>query len=81
MGSSSSKDPKQELTENGAVNSNFIVQESEYNVTKDVKIVLYLILVVLILDLAFKLYRAHKKKIERRVRRNINASLGSVAAV
>lgn len=81
MGGSNSKDPTQTVKENGAINSNFIVQESEYNISKDMKIVLYLILAVLVLNLIFKAYKMHKRNLMRRFRREATASRASVAAI
>nr|CAI5848838.1 unnamed protein product [Callosobruchus analis] len=76
MGSSKSK--HQDLTENGAVNSNFIVTQEKYNVTRDVKIVLYLILTLLVLQFALKLFQIHVKGVKRRMRRSLAASVASV---
>lgn len=76
-----SKQTKQELQENGVVNSNFIVQEQEYNVTKDVKIVLYLILVLLVINLGLKIWGNHRRQMKRRIRREVVASRASVSAV
>lgn len=61
MGGNESKDTKQEVTENGAVNSNFIVQESEYNISTDMKIVFYLLLALVAFNTAVQIYDRHTK--------------------
>jgi len=76
-----SKSTTQELAENGVVNSNFIVQEAEYNVTKDVKIVLYFILVIMVLILMGKLFKAYRRSLKKQIRQDLAASLHSVTDV
>lgn len=79
MGQTKSKDTKQEVTENGVVNSNFIVQEAEYNITKDVKVVLYLIFAMLAMLLLWRIIRAVKKNMKKQIRRDMAAvSLASI---
>lgn len=70
-----------ELNENGVINSNLIVQEEEYNVTKDVKIILYLILAMMVVQLVIKVYQMHRREIKKQLRRNLAASVASVQAV
>lgn len=79
-----SKSTKQDLQENGVVNSNFIVQQAEYNVTKDVKIILYLILAIMILYMIAKLFKAYRRNIKKQIRRNLGATtanLGTSTAI
>ena len=76
MGNSESS--KQQLQENGVVNSNFVVQEQEYNVTKDVKIILYLMLAILCLNSVFKIFKCYKKQMERNIRKNLVLSSASI---
>lgn len=79
MGQTKSKDTKQEVTENGVVNSNFIVQEAEYNITKDVKVILYLIFAMLAMLLLWRIIRAVKKNMKKQIRRDMAAvSLASI---
>ena len=65
------KSTEQKVQENGVVNSNFIVQEQEYNITKDVKVILYLILSCLLVIVAMRLFKAYHKKTKKEVRRNL----------
>lgn len=58
-----SKSTAQDLTENGVVNSNFVVQqEQEYNVTKDVKIILYLLVAMMAASLGIKLFQIYMRE-------------------
>lgn len=61
------------VTENGVVNSNFIFQEKEYPITKDVKVMLYsyIIVVVVMLLFALKCFQFHKKKPQETVAEKI----------
>lgn len=77
-----SKSTAQDLTENGVVNSNFVVQqEQEYNVTKDVKIILYLLVAMMAASLGIKLFQIYMKSVRKQIRRNLTASTFSVAPV
>lgn len=76
-----SKQTKQEVQENGVVNSNFIVQKQEYNVNKNVKIILYLIVVLLVINLGLKLWGSYRRQMKRRIRREVAASNASISAV
>lgn len=75
-----SKSTEQKVQENGVVNSNFIVQEQEYNVTKDVKIVIYLILACLLAMILMKLFRVYHKQLKKQARRNLAEAVSACAS-
>lgn len=74
------KSTAQDLTENGVVNSNFIVQQEEYNVSKDVKIILYIIVAIMGVSLGIKFFQIYRRNIKKQVRRNLAASTISVTS-
>lgn len=56
MGWSNSKEStaNQELTENGSVNANFVVQETKVQMSSDIKIMFYIICLIMILSFMLK---------------------------
>lgn len=81
MGKSYSKDKRMELTENGIVNTNYMIQEDEYHLSKDVKIILYIMLVLMIANFVLKVFKMHRRSVKKNVRRNLAVSRASVASV
>ncbi|KAJ8909390.1 hypothetical protein NQ315_008877 [Exocentrus adspersus] len=67
-----------DVKENGLVNSNVVVEESEYNVTKDVKIMLYIIVVLMVIQLLLRLAKDHRKSVKKQIRRNLATSVANI---
>lgn len=69
MGNSDTKqvDPNQQLSENGVVNSNFIVQEPKTLMATDEKVVLYIIFFILLLQLVMEAVHRYKESIKKKV--------------
>ena len=74
MGQSQSRNADQEVTDTGVVNSNFIVQEQEMTVNMEVKVLLYVITAILVVNLALKIHKMCKKSMRRRIHQDIAAA-------
>lgn len=75
------KSTTQDVTEDGVVNSNFIVQEQVLKSTLDVKIMMGLMVLIMVAQLLLKLCKMHRSQVKRTVRRNLAASMASVTPV
>jgi len=58
-------EPTQQLSENGVVNSNFIVQEPKTLMATDEKVVLYVILIILVARVLVDAMVQFKKSVKR----------------
>lgn len=65
------KSTSQEVVDTGVVNSNFIVQQKEYNVSMDVKIMLSIITIALLILLALEICKNYGKQVKKRIQRNL----------
>lgn len=69
MGKTNSK--HSELTDNGVVNSNFIVEQESIQVPTDVRVLLYIVVAVVVILLLLKLHKAYRRGLRKDLSRSM----------
>ena len=66
MGTTESKDETKTVDSNGNVNNNVVIQEQNSSNSFEMKILLYIVCIIKIIELLIFIYKFHRKNLKRK---------------